>query len=234
MSDDDHPADAEERKSLPGELLSFWTDRDEWPQDRPSHIFLARAVDKLGKARFDDWVGVAKPQHADARDQRSKVFEELLENLASGRLATFTRAIKGGPYELIEPHVWNTEIYRTRFKYCRINRDKPFSEGSAKGGWYLFLDRPEFEALVSAGPRKALQIDDADSLPTFLALLIRTADALDLTSRSAPLPAKVIGAKFEALAQLAGIPSEHVSDSVLRYAATFLRPPGAKRTAQQK
>ncbi len=40
-------------------LFEFWLMPEDWPRDTASHIFLARALDVLGKALFpDSWMGV--------------------------------------------------------------------------------------------------------------------------------------------------------------------------------
>jgi hypothetical protein len=35
--------------------MSFWTYRDGWPADRINHVFLLRAVDKVGATLFGEW-----------------------------------------------------------------------------------------------------------------------------------------------------------------------------------
>lgn len=227
--------EAEEREALSEGLLHFWNDRDVWPEDGHRHTFLARAVDTLGNARFGkDWVALSDPLHPSAYDQRGSVFKELVEAFRAGKMTTFTRAIKGGEYEPAEGHMWNTEVYRSRFKYCRLNRAKPFKPGSSKDGWYVYVDNDEFASLVRSAPTKSLRIDDADNLPIFLAVLVRAAAALEITSDSPALPKRIIMAKVDELARRAGVPPEHISGHLLRYGATILRPPGARRTAHKK
>lgn len=57
--------------------MGFWNDPGSWPDDFEGHVFLARAVDKLGRHLFfDEWVGVRSggdvpefPHHAYGADQ---------------------------------------------------------------------------------------------------------------------------------------------------------------------
>ena len=234
MSDDTSATEVRKCSTHSDNLLGFWRERKDWPVDSRKHIFLGRAVDRLGSTYFGkEWIGLADPTHDEACVQRGAIFETLREYLASGPMMTFTRAIKGGAFEPIPGDIWNTEKGRLRFKYCRIDRNKPYKAICApKGGCYLYLDKNEFEALVRLGPIQHLRIDDADALPKLLAALVRTAAALEITSESPALPAKTIKAKFVEVARRAGVDEEHLSDSAVRYAATFLRPPGAGRTAR--
>lgn len=235
LSDETTSSEPETLLELDEDILEFWGDRDEWPRDRAPYIFLARVVDLLGKARFEDnWLGLNEPILQEAKRQRGVIFEELAEQLATGALATFTRAVDGGKFEAVSPDVWNTDTFRKRFVFCRIDMDDPFPGCSdEEAGWYLYLDRDEVDALIRSQPNAHLRIDNADSLPAFLAVLVKTAASLQLTAGSAALSAEAIGAVFFDQALKAGIDRQYLSKSVMRYAATFLRPPGAPRTAHK-
>ncbi len=236
LSDEAAGSEPETLLELNEDILEFWGDENNWPLDRAHYIFLARVVDLLGKARFEDnWLGLTEPTLREAKQQRGAIFEELTENLVTGALATYTREIDGGKIEAISPDIWNTDSFRKRFVFCRIDMDDPFPANTdEEAGWYLYLHKNEVDALIRSQPTAHVQIDDADRLPAFLAVLVKTAASLQLTSGSSALPAKAIRAVFEQHALKAGIDKQYISEPVLRYAATFLRPPGAERTAHKK
>ena len=236
MSEDNSVTEAESRVAISEKLLNFWSNRAGWPRDSQTHIFLARAVDLLGMARFGpDWVALTDPTLPRAYDQRGAIFDELTEQLAKGEPATYTRAIEGGPFESITSDIWNTERFRPRFKYCLVNRIRPFDECEDESdGSYIYIDRYQFDKFVRSRPTCLLAIDDVDSLPIFLSAMVKTANFLDISANSPPLPVEPIQAAFTRFAVEAGVDKKHISKHLLRYAATLLRPPGAGRTAQKK
>ena len=232
MSIDDNETDAVQRVKVSEELQSFWKNRNGWPLARGPYIFLADAVDLLGKARFgEEWVALSDPTSQKAFDQRGTVFEELTDRLATGVIATYTRAREGGPYEPISADIWNLDRYRPRFQYCLVNKAKPYDRSDdEEDGSYIFLLRAEVDALIGSGPTQKLRIEDVDKLPKFLAALVRTADALQLTVDSPAQPSDVYETKFRQVAQQIGI-EVGLSNRLVEYAGTILRPPGAGRAA---
>lgn len=238
ISDDIGDAPAEPRVTVNENWQSFWHDRD-WPEDvLKNYIFLGAAVEQLGSARFDQsWVGLLHPNLPEAHGQRGKIFRELTERLASGDLTTYTQPVEGGAFEAISADIWNLKKYRSRFKYCRIHRKKPFKNiGQPNGDSYIFLSRVELDSLIQAGSQTQLTVSDLEKLPIFLQALIRTATALNITSETPPLSTDVIEARFRQVARQSGIEAG-VSNRLVKYACTILRPPGAgrsKKSAQKK
>lgn len=236
MSVEESPSTGDDAILVSDDVLAFWGDRDAWPKDGPSHLFLARAVEQLGRERFgDDWCGLSDPMSVSAYEQRTAVFDELTHALWTGTMTTFVRATKGGPFEPLDTSVWNTEDTRRRFKYCRIDKRFPFKPGDhQKASAFLYVKRTELEEMVKSGPVRETAGDQTDRFPPYLVALMRTAKALGVTSESDPLPSKLIARKFQEVCRQMQISEEHVSGAVMRYAGTFLRPPGAGRTAHKK
>lgn len=232
MSDDGSDAQAVRRVNVGEKLQEFWRTRAEWPKERGPYIFLGNAVDLLGKARFAErWVALSDPTLPVAFEQRGIIFDAITDRLATGQMTTYTRAIDGGPYEPITGDIWNTESYRDRFRYCTVNRADPYDRSDdEEDESYIFLNRAEVEALIGTGPTQTLRIDDVDRLPKFLAALVRTADALQLTAESPARPSAFYETKFREVARQIGI-EVGLSNRLVEYAGTILRPPGAGRAA---
>lgn len=235
MSDENSALELREPPTVDVKIVEFWQDQGEWPFDTRTHIFLARAVDLLGTANFrDDWVALRDPEHPLAYNQRGAVFEELRDALESNDLTTFIRAFGGGPFEQLDGSVWNTDYYRKRFRYCSINKEAPFDdEGDPEAESFLYLKKSELDSFIGARATKDLRLDDVDKLPKFLAALVRTAAELNLTAESPALPSSVYETKFREVAGRLGI-EVGLSNRLVEYAGTILRPPGAGRAASKK
>jgi hypothetical protein len=129
----------------------LWDHPERWPHDPPNYVFLARAFQEIGRAKYgEQWTDsyiepeeppeecddAAEEQYELDCENRQVKFEEMRASTArtiaeqseSGNLVTAVRHAAGGEMHQLKPCVWNTENFGTRFFRCQMSFDNPFSE----------------------------------------------------------------------------------------------------------
>jgi hypothetical protein len=129
----------------------LWNHPEGWPHDPPNYVFLARAFQEIGRARYgDQWTDTyiepeEPPEHCDdAADEQydrdcekaevdfdnmhSSIARSIAEQSELGILATALRHTAGGQMNALEPYVWNTENVGTRFFRCQMSLSQPFQD----------------------------------------------------------------------------------------------------------
>jgi hypothetical protein len=102
----------------------FWGDKKGWPRDTDEHVFLGRAIEKIGAAIFGDkWTGSEPSAAADSaeREKFQGVQDAIVRAFTSGRLDFVLRGISGGIFLQQNAAYWHTEALEERFLTCRIN-----------------------------------------------------------------------------------------------------------------
>jgi hypothetical protein len=118
----------------------FWNDRDSWPIDPKEYVFLARAFDQLGKAKFGDkWIHTKWPKHS---PELEGLRDEMVELFRNQVLTLKVRPLEGGEMKDFSTWWWDTEpkSWRRRFYRCQIDPEHPF-RGPSRTGEAL-LGRP--------------------------------------------------------------------------------------------
>jgi hypothetical protein len=129
----------------------LWNYPERWPHDPPNYVFLARAFREIGRARYgDQWTDFyIEPEEPpedcdDAADERydrdceeaelkfenmhASIARTIAEQSELGNLETMLRHKAGGQMNALEPYVWNTENFGTRFFRCQMSLSQPFQD----------------------------------------------------------------------------------------------------------
>jgi hypothetical protein len=129
----------------------LWNHPEGWPHDPPNYVFLARAFQEIGRARYgDQWTDTyIEPEEPpedcdDAADEQydrdcekaevdfdnmhASIARSIAEQSELGILATALRHTAGGEMNALEPYVWNTENVGTRFFRCQMSLSQPFQD----------------------------------------------------------------------------------------------------------
>jgi hypothetical protein len=129
-----------------------WADSKSWPYEPPGYVFLARAFQEIGRAKFGgEWVDAEEdivdpedPTQDDIDvwdrfdsfcDQLEAEFFETHASVAlliiracqEGALDSALRPEKGGQASKLETHFWHGESLLYRFSACQMSRHEPFS-----------------------------------------------------------------------------------------------------------
>jgi hypothetical protein len=129
----------------------LWDHPERWPHDPPNYVFLARAFQEIGRARYgDQWTdSYIEPEEPpedcdDAADEQydrdcekaevefenmhASIARTIAEQSELGNLATALRHRAGGQMNALEPYVWNTENVGPRFFRCQMSLSQPFQD----------------------------------------------------------------------------------------------------------
>jgi hypothetical protein len=134
----------------------FWDNPGAWMFDTPRHVFMARAVDRLGAAMFPDWTnsGTIKqsdPSYPEVWRRRQVIRDRIREECAAGALVAAYQTPQGEIAEL-PAHRWNNFDHREWFQTCTISSPEVDSlhHPLAKVLHYpLFLTRKSLERLLA-------------------------------------------------------------------------------------
>lgn len=123
-----------------------WVDPGIWPRDDKDYIFLARAVDTIGRAISGNaWEGSEWAKTDDAAKQRFEaVIRKVADLIADGDLAWATRTLEGGDLPKPQPRdVWSTERFGHWFENCQMNMNHPEPGFSyVKSYRWIFVSKP--------------------------------------------------------------------------------------------
>jgi hypothetical protein len=138
-------------------LSSFWAQPNSWPHDPLGYVFLARAVEEIGRSKFEDnWRGdettaaAGRIMDADARRKAIKrldtVQQEIVRQCEAGTLVCAYRPIEGGSMYAMPREWWSTEKWPQRFIICQLDPSAPFASGFAGEGYcWLFMMRESLD-----------------------------------------------------------------------------------------
>ncbi|NYU07537.1 hypothetical protein HFK74_33020, partial len=147
----------------------LWSTPEKWPFDAPRHVFMARAVDLLGRGQAD-WPAEAKDIRASPHFDG--VAAQIREHCAFGRLVAYLQH-SDGRFEAMPAEAWNTHAYQGWFSnFFRApanvipRRWHPLADIPE---WWLFVGRAELEALATppasySGPESNAASDSAPSI----------------------------------------------------------------------
>jgi hypothetical protein len=132
LEEDDDALEASSREDAHDPVIDpeFWNDRDSWPIDSKEYVFLARAFDQLGKAKFGDkWIHTKWPKHS---PELEGLQDEMVELFRNEVLTLKVRPLEGGEMKDLHISWWNTEpkTWRRRFYQCQIDPEHPFRDPS--------------------------------------------------------------------------------------------------------
>jgi len=129
----------------------FWDHPERWPPNPPNYVFLARAFQEIGRAKYgeqwtDSYIEPKEPPEDcdDAADDqfdsdcekrlvtfgemRASTARTIAEQSELGNLVTAVRHTAGGQMNQLEPYLWNTENFGTRFFRCQMSLSQPFQD----------------------------------------------------------------------------------------------------------
>lgn len=131
---------------------SFWKadNRINWPAQDPSKKFLGHAFVELGELLFkDDWTGV---DGVPDPGQALEVQRRLSAAVVAQHLKTFhaSKVPEDKGYKAIPSAAWVDEsLYKTRFGFCKINREDPDSKIlSTETSEFIFCDSSDLSDLL--------------------------------------------------------------------------------------
>lgn len=140
---------------------SIWDDPQKWPSRDPAgYVFLARAVNAVGKALFPDgWTGSEVPtprpymSHgclvidvlSESEKQATARFDKVQDTIATaaetGTLVTAAREVGGGKISPLPAQDWSSERLAHRFSTCLLDPSDPFGRGGFLTHWiYVHSD----------------------------------------------------------------------------------------------
>ncbi len=141
------------------------SDPTTWPHDSHSHVFLARAVDQIGRAKFGDkWVGdeaavgiafkqapwnfVGLNEGPEKHDRFAQITRDIVKAAEEGVLLTALREELGGHIPRpLKAEIWNTEHYSEWFERCS-KEEVTVNESmgrSYKCRYWIFIERVSLE-----------------------------------------------------------------------------------------
>jgi hypothetical protein len=94
------------------------------------------------------------------------VQRRIAEWCASGTVRSALRPYEGGEVVPLEPAVWNTELFWSRFDECRMHADDPFNtapERRSSQAAYIFLARDDLDRLLSAAQHRVVTTAAAET-----------------------------------------------------------------------
>ena len=223
----------------------FWARPHLWPRDPFGYVFLARAVQAIGKACFGDkWTGeevttafvklppgpatqeAQRQQEAQpAIIQRLKTAQrEIVAGCESGELVSAIRFKAGGKMKLVRREWWNTEYWLNRFMMCQLNPSNPFGPGFEGDDYcWIFLRKESLEKYLQRQPFAAVATNIDVHLSPYMKTMLAVAKRLNITRENQPKLEVVVAELRDCWPGL-----EAPSDRLLRAAGTLLREPESK------
>jgi hypothetical protein len=155
----------------------FWRHPERWPHDPLNYVFLARAFQQIGRARYgDEWTDLyiepeEPPYDCDeaADEQYDRDCEEaelkfenmhasiaraIVEQSELGKLVTALRHRAGGRMNALDPDFWNTEYFGPRFFRCQMSLDQPFEDParvSVGSCYWIYVTRASLDCYIRGG-----------------------------------------------------------------------------------
>lgn len=155
----------------------LWRDPEKWPHDPLNYVFLARAFQEIGRARYgDEWTDryiepEEPPDDCDeaADEQYDRDCEEaevkfqnmhvsiartIAEQSELGNLVTALRHTAGGRMTALDSNFWNTEYFGPRFFRCQMSLDQPFEDPaqvSVGSRYWIYITRASFDRCIGGG-----------------------------------------------------------------------------------
>jgi len=216
-----------------------------WPRDPFEYVFLARAVQAIGQARFgDDWTGkeattepVKLPPRLATQEARRQqeaqrpifqrlitVHKEIFARCESGELVSAIRAKAGGKMTVVRRAWWNTESCYNRFTMCQLNPREPFRLGlEGDDCWWIFLTKKSLEKFLQSQPFAPVAANIDVYLSPYMKTMLAVAKRLNITPENQPKLEVVIAELRDCWPD-----SEPPSDRLLHAAGTLLREPESK------
>ena len=223
----------------------FWARPHLWPRDPFGYVFLARAVQAIGKACFcDEWTGEEVttafvklppgPATQEAQRQREAqpaiiqrlrtAQQEIVAGCESGELVSAIRFKAGGKMKLVRREWWNTEYWRNRFMMCQLNPSNPFGPGFEGDDYcWIFLRKESLEKYLQRQPFVPVATNIDIHLSPYLKVMLAVAERLSITPENQP---KLESVMDELKVCWTG--PEPLSKRLLTAMATLLREPESK------
>ncbi len=133
------------RQLWPCEISSeeFWNEPDWWPQRREEYVFLAWATYLV--SGIDDPRAIGDPPPRLSLELSKLLLEKAA---AEGKIQTAVRSIDGGRFYLLPQDLWNSECVPSRFQFCKMNLDDPYSHNT-RGTHWIYVTRESLQTLIS-------------------------------------------------------------------------------------
>ena len=223
----------------------FWARPHLWPLDPSGYVFLARAVQAIGQARFrDEWTseevttafvklppGPATQEAQRQQEAQRAIFQrlrtvqrEIVAGCESGELVSAIRLKAGGKMRLVRREWWNTEHWHNRFMMCQLNPSDPFGRGFEGDNYcWIFLRKESLEKYLQRQPFAPVATNIDVHLSPYMKTMLAVAKRLNITPDNQPKLDVVVAELRDCWPS-----SEHPSARLLRAAGTLLREPESK------
>jgi hypothetical protein len=195
----------------------FWDEPTKWPHDSSSHVFLARALNRIGKANFgEEWTGtehlmtaLGASDHdglAELRrarlegmsggyQRRRKVEAKIVAACQSGALESAYRHHLGGEFTPIPSIWWNTENASQRFEMCQIHPEHPYAQGFAGFGLgfcWIFISSESLERFLVQLPNSEERAGFDFHLSPYMAVMHAVARKMGITPDNQPTKEEIM------------------------------------------
>jgi hypothetical protein len=218
--------------------LGFWSKPETWPHDPDGYVFLARAVDEIGKAMFGhhwtgkEWTSELTPgMDPSLIARRATVQQEAARLCESGKLVFALRPIAGGEMTIAPPDWWNTEPQRLqcRFYCCQMDANAPFRNVSisANNSW-IFIERKSLEKELAQHPFAPAASSEDAHLSPYVRAMLHVIKQLGITAENQYTKKKIEDAILAEWKK----PYMHLvpmSKNLYKAMATLVREPGSQK-----
>jgi hypothetical protein len=193
-------------------INEFWRTPDEWPNDPPGHVFLARAFDEIGVAMFGEkWPKKEeKPEReltvedldaddlalSETQDEHQTMWvaikDEIVKQCLKRDLVSAVRAIEGGAMTKVKSEMWNAENLDWRFLHCQMSLRSPFERSPSGGTHWIFLSRESLDQYLMRQPYGPTPFQSPKHLSPYVRFLIFLTEHMGMTSDYQPTKEEVI------------------------------------------
>jgi hypothetical protein len=167
-----------------------WDHPENWPHDPLDYVFLARAFQGIGRARYgDQWSNsyveppgeppedcddsadeqyelVCEEAEAKFESMRASIAHTIAEQSRLGMLMTALRPIAGGQMNTLEPYFWNTENFAPRFFRCQMSLSRPFGDPARvrfEPLYWIFVTRESLDGKIGRASATGLTPNSAET-----------------------------------------------------------------------
>jgi len=200
----------------------FWRTPDEWPNDPPGYVFLARGFHEIGRALFgDEWPReesptktkltlaqlieesreltddeLSKDDEDEAADAHHRMWvavkDEIVKQCVEGRLISGVRPIEGGKISNLKPEMWNAENLERRFGRCQMSTKDPFATGPTPANHWIFLQRESLDKYLIGQPHSRAATQTPNHISPYLKVMLGVTKSMGITPDNQPKKEEVV------------------------------------------
>ena len=146
----------------PSDMIEHWRRRSDWPdRDQPGHLYMGRAILKLGKAIYPDlWTDTDMLTSGSPKTRYIEVREKLVGWMLDGSLPFSTRDYRGS-HKPGTPEIWASTFSTDYADMCGIGQHDSYEV------YYQWVDvqQAAFDLLLSEATRDASAERERELIP---------------------------------------------------------------------